>query len=258
MDELVSCVLALCVVRCECISLLDSCTWNALLSDDTPTALQEPASLLVKATGATLQTLLHTLTEHDVKQHLQNDVESNADMEVAHASLMNHPALALRLHQLGWPMELFLKEMSELLFLEMHQFPICDPPPLDLLAFVPAGLDLTDSPQEEPYLSPLTVARAVASSVGAAELMPVSVTELMHQRTAHWNQLPINEPRTDNKNQHLPLLCVQLVHEWRLHSDKLRTLLLTQLSSPSNGARDELHIIGDYLDLEPPQRQEEL
>jgi len=250
----VDCALALCAVRLECVRLMP--TQSSLLFGDLASALQVPVSELATAAGSMLHSLLQSITEHDVQQHLQT--ESGTDMSYARAAVMDHPALALRLHQLGWPMGRFLDEVAEFLFMQVQDISFGDLPQLGLLAFIPTGLDLTDYPAEEPYQSPLTVARKVASSVEAAQLAPGNMTELLQQDTADWSSALTKRAYTPAAyeaamREHLQL-SVQLVHEWRLHSDKLHALLLGALSSSSNGARVECDIIGQFLDFEPSEQ----
>jgi len=211
-------------------------------------------NLAIEASSV-LQALLPAITAHDVRMYLQQC--SNANMPHTCAALAYHPALALRLHQLGWPVECCLAEMQKALLHKLQHPGQTDMLLLHLPAFIPAGLDpthhLAQMQQEESDQSSLTIARSVASSVESAQMVPLNMEELIQQACSETPKPVTDEAELRRLHQQL---CVQLVHEWRLHSAKLRTLLKAALSTPNNNARKELRIIAGYLDLEPQQQQQ--
>lgn len=250
----VSEAMALYMVRDACVhELRDMMTSHV----DSSSMLHEEVQQMCMAAGCILRSMLSQLTEQDVAWQLQSGQRFS---DRTHRALCEHPALTLRLLHLGMPIACWLMDgVSMRLLAALHDCQLKRSSMalwMPSLAFLPAGLDLAHSPfMQRHHLSCIAIAREKARSAKPSEITPFHMEQLLQDMTQDWScaQEQPHENPEELKHESVQL-CVQVVHEWCLHSDRVHTLLLDAMSSPCNGARAEVRIISECLDLEPLEK----
>ncbi len=247
-------VIALCTFGRACATCLTAIVADSNVSQ-TGASLGNDIRQLAEEMGTALLTILPHLTAADVWADA-----ALSPQQVRWGKLEVH--VALRLLALGMPATLVF-ERSILAYT-----PRCSVEGYDIdlraqLLLFPFGLDPSDAQLDRPQQeSSICMARRVAASAEAASLSPVNLAELLQQSPLYFVALA-RLPETSaakvksRKKQHQLSFCVQLVHEWRLHSAAVRTQLVDSLSSPLNDAACEVQLIADYLDLESAESKKQ-